>query len=263
MIKAPRRAGRSIAGCCVSRSCLLLLACGSRAGCPGRSAGLLSRPRYRRTPRLHQGHRLHRRTASIWSRPPTTRRSASGTGRPARRSARCAASSAPAMTARSLRSRFRPTARRSPPAAISAPGWATSRPMATSACSISPPARSRQPSRRPTTPIYDLAFSPDGSFLAAGGQDGFVYVWQARRGGSDRLESRSPSSTPIPGISSNWPSPMAATGWSPRRPTTASGCGICLPATEIAMPDAEPLRDQPVMALAVSRRRRAVCDRQQ
>ena len=32
--------------------------------------------------------------------------------------------------------------------------------------------------KAPNYAVYDLAFSPDGTFLAAGGQDGFVYIWQ-------------------------------------------------------------------------------------
>ena len=84
-----------------------------------------------------------------------------------------------AMTARSLPSPCRRTARRSPPAAISAPASATSRPMAMSGCSISPPARSRPCSRPPTSRSTTSPFRRTESMLAAGGGDGFVYLWQA------------------------------------------------------------------------------------
>lgn len=99
--------------------------------------------------------------------------------------------------------------------------------------------------------VYDMGFSPDGNFLAAGGQDGFVYVWHR-----DDVE---------------------ATGWKPftrldadaetllqvgfldggnRIAATTRDNGIRLwempSGDEIAMADAEPLRDTAVRALAIS-----------
>ena len=64
--------------------------------------------------------------------------------------------------------------------------------------------------------------------------------------------SRSRSSTPIPGTSSNWPSPTAARGWSRRPPTTASGCGTCRPEPRSPWPRRGAAARPPVMALAVS-----------
>ena len=219
----------------MSRSLLALLACGSRAGCPGRSAGFLlststpadTAPSSRTSPSPA--------TASIWSRPPTTRRSASGTGRAG-------------ATIRTLRGFVGPgndgkifAVAVSPDGKTIAAGgyfgaglgdkppygdirlfdFATGKVKATLKAARLRHLRSRF-----------LA----GRKLPCGRRPGRLRLClAARRGGSDRLESRSPGSTPIPGTSSNWPSPMAATGWSRRPPTTASGCGICLPATEIAM----------------------------
>ena len=140
------------------------------------------------------------------------------------------------MTARSLPSPFRPTARRSRPAAISAPGWATSRPMATSACSISRPARSRQSSRRPTTPSTTSPSRRTGASLRpaartassmSGRHDeaeatGWKPFTQARR----RFLAH-----PATGLR-RW----RQADWSRRRPTTASGCGTCRPAPKSRCP---------------------------
>ena len=103
----------------------------------------------------------------------------------------------------------------------------------------------------PDYAVYDLAFSPDGTFLAAGGQDGFVYIWQhddAETTGWKPFTRLDADSWHIQQLA------FADGGKKLVATTTDNGIRLWdMPAgTEIAMPDAEPLRDQPVMALAVS-----------
>ena len=235
----------------------------SRAGCPGRSAGLLSRPRYRRTPRLHQGHRLHRR------RPVSgfgLRRQDDphlGLAEPARRIRTLRGFVGPGNDGKIFAVAVSPDGKTIAAGGYFGAGLGDKPPYGDIRLFDFATGKVKATLKAADYAIYDLAFSPDGSFLAAGGQDGFVYVWQARRGGSDRLESRSPGSTPIPGISSNWPLPMAATGWSPT--TTDNGIRLWdMPAgTEIAharrRAAARPAGD----GAGGIGRRRAVCDRQQ
>ena len=87
--------------------------------------------------------------------------------------------------------------------------------------------------------------------LAAGGQDGFVYIWQ-------RDDADATGWKPFTKLDADsWHiQQLAFADGGKRLAATTTDNGIRLwdmPAgTEIAMADAEPLRDQPVMALAVS-----------
>ena len=105
--------------------------------------------------------------------------------------------------------------------------------------------------RAPDYAVYDLAFSPDGAFLAAGGQDGYAYIWQ-------RDEADATGWKPFTRLDADslHIQQLAFAGGGNRLVATTTDNGIRLwnlpDGTEIAMPDADPLRDQPVMALAVS-----------
>lgn len=99
--------------------------------------------------------------------------------------------------------------------------------------------------------VYDLAFSPGGSFLAAGGQDGFVYVWQ--RDDSDPTGWK--RFAELDGDSHNILQ-VAFLDGGKRIAATTGDNGIRLwempSGHEIPIEAAELLRDQPVRALAVS-----------
>ena len=96
-------------------------------------------------------------------------------------------------------------------------------------------------------PVYDLAFSPDGGRLAAGGQDGLVKIWETS---ADSF---------VPGLSLD-----ADTGHvdkvvfagKDRIAATTTDNGIRLfdlaAGVTIPLPDAEDMRDFPARALAVS-----------
>lgn len=100
--------------------------------------------------------------------------------------------------------------------------------------------------------IYDLAFSPDGQQLAAGGSDGMVYLWrrdEAEAAGWKPERKLDADSWHIDKIA------FAANGTRLATATTDNGIRLWDLGTgeEIALPEqAESLRDTPVMALAVS-----------
>lgn len=100
--------------------------------------------------------------------------------------------------------------------------------------------------------VYDVAFSPDGEFLAAGGQDGFVYLWKrdaAAEGGWTPHTRLDADSFHVSRIA------FAAGGARIAATTADNGIRLWDMATgeEVTLADeAEALRDTGVMALAVS-----------
>ena len=101
----------------------------------------------------------------------------------------------------------------------------------------------------PQYAVYDVAFSPDGSHLAAAGQDGFVFVWRKGADGSWIAETTLDADAwHIQGIA------YAAGGARLAAVTTDNGIRLwdTGSSAEITMTDAEELRDVRIMALAVS-----------
>lgn len=101
----------------------------------------------------------------------------------------------------------------------------------------------------PQFAVYDVAFSPDGSRLAAAGQDGFVFIWRKGEDGSWIAETTlDGDSWHIQGIA--W----AAGGTRLAAVTTDNGTRLwdTESGAEIEMADTDPLRDIRIMALAVT-----------
>lgn len=101
----------------------------------------------------------------------------------------------------------------------------------------------------PQYAVYDVAFSPDGSRLAAAGQDGFVFVWRKGEDGSWIAETTyDADSWHVQGIA------YAAGGTRLAAVTTDNGIRLweTQSGAEIEIADAEELRDVRVMTLAAS-----------
>ncbi len=100
-------------------------------------------------------------------------------------------------------------------------------------------------------PVYDVAFSPNGAFLAAGEQEGFVYVWQ-------RDDADPTGWKPFTKLDADSRAllQVAFLDGGKRIAATTKDNGIRLwempSGQEIAIAEAEPLRDTPVRALAVA-----------
>jgi WD40 repeat protein/uncharacterized caspase-like protein len=97
--------------------------------------------------------------------------------------------------------------------------------------------------------VYDVAFSPDGTRIAAAGQEGFVYLWRKDETGAWRPETR------LDGDSLRVEKIGFAAGGARLAAVTAD-YGIRLwdlaDMSRVEMPDAAVLEDVPVRALAVS-----------
>lgn len=97
--------------------------------------------------------------------------------------------------------------------------------------------------------VYDVAFSPDGTRLAAAGQEGFVYLWKKDAAGAWQPETR------LDGDSLRIEKVAFAAGGT-RLAAVTEDYGIRLwdlaDMSPVEMPDATVLEDVPVRALAVS-----------
>ena len=189
--------------------------------------------------------------ASIWSRRPTTRRSASGTGRPARRIRTLRGFVGPGNDGKIFAVAVSPDGKTIAAGGYFGAGMGDKPPYGDIRLFDFATGKVKAALKAPDYAIYDLAFSPDGTFLAAGGQDGFVYIWQ-------RDEADATGWKPFTKLDADsWHIQQLAFADGGKKlvaTTTDNGIRLwdSLDGTEIAMPDAEPLRDQPVMALAVS-----------
>jgi len=100
-------------------------------------------------------------------------------------------------------------------------------------------------------PVYDLAFSPDGSLLAAGGQGGYVHVWRrddAAEGGwttQGTLDANAERIEKLEFALGGQRLAVATADYGLRLFDVADGA-------EIDLPEAEALRDTPLTALAVA-----------
>lgn len=96
--------------------------------------------------------------------------------------------------------------------------------------------------------VYDVAFSPDGEFVAAGGQGGYIHAWRRDGDGWSELG--------VLDADANRIEKLAFAAGSSRIVAATADYGLRLfdmaEGSPIAIPEAEPLNDTPLTALAVS-----------